>query len=99
MHSDSSDYSDWMADAGTCLQPPKRKSLRKVRRKRWAESSSDENEEDEDNLVVDDEEEIEKESSDTPGTSRPKRVIPKKKKAIVPKPRPNKTTRVCTCVK
>ena len=58
--SESSDYSDWAADGGTSIQPPKRQSQRSKKRRRWnlseeeVEEEEDDEEEEEEELDVED---------------------------------------------
>lgn len=52
-YSDSGEYSDWIMEGSSNLQPPKRRSQRKPKRKHIS-SSDDDDDEDEANLVVDD---------------------------------------------
>jgi len=46
--SESSDYSDWTADAGLNLEPPKRKSGRQVKRRHLSSSDDDTDDDDDD---------------------------------------------------
>jgi hypothetical protein len=50
--SESSDYSDWTADAGLSLQPPKRRSARQVKRRHFSSEETEEDEDEEDSEKV-----------------------------------------------
>ncbi|KAK3098508.1 hypothetical protein FSP39_020204 [Pinctada imbricata] len=92
---ESSEYSDWVDDAGTNLQPPARRSKRKVK-KRKISSSEDENE---DLDIEDIDDKTEPPSDSDPDVARPStsRKQPVRKKPPPPKPkkppRPSRNTR------
>ncbi|XP_062620168.1 bromodomain and WD repeat-containing protein 3-like isoform X2 [Saccostrea cucullata] len=89
---ESSEYSDWVGDAGVSLQPPKRKSKRQVKRRKMSSSEDEEEVE-----VVDDDDDddnFEEESThDSARSSSSRRQQPKRKKPPPPtrkKPSKNK---------
>lgn len=88
---ESSEYSDWVGDAGVSLQPPKRKSKRQVKRRKLSSSEDDEEVE-----VVDDDDDDnydEDSTRDSARSSSSRRQQPKRKKPPPPtrkKPSKNK---------
>ncbi|KAK2154938.1 hypothetical protein LSH36_253g03021 [Paralvinella palmiformis] len=83
--SESSDYSDWTADAGLNLEPPKRKSGRQVKRRHL--SSSDDDTDDDDDDEDDDHDSRDEEYSCDSGPSTSRRTTqPKKQTANKKKP-------------
>ncbi|XP_046574674.1 nucleolin-like, partial [Haliotis rubra] len=86
MHeSDSDEYSDWMGDTGSNLQPPKRTSQRQRKRKRFTSTEDDPDDDDED----DDDDDNDKDNDQDSGSNverKPKKTKPppkKKKKKVV----------------
>lgn len=76
----SSDYSDWTADAGINLQPPKKIPKHKAKK---AESSSDEEEESEKQKQKQIKKERKKVNEDKDGPVSPKKKKPKERKQKV----------------
>lgn len=90
---ESSEYSDWVGDAGVSLQPPKRKSKRQVKRRKLSSSEDDEEVE-----VVDDDDDDnydEDSTRDSARSSSSRRQQPKRKKPPPPtRKKPSKNKRV-----
>lgn len=76
----SSDYSDWTADAGINLQPPKKVPKHKTKK---AESSSDEEEESENQKQKHIKKERKKANEEKDGPTSPKKKKPKERKQKV----------------
>lgn len=93
LHRESSEYSDWVGDAGVSLQPPKRKSKRQVKRRKLSSSEDDEEVE-----VVDDDDDDnydEDSTRDSARSSSSRRQQPKRKKPPPPtRKKPSKNKRV-----